>query len=62
MRLEAESFDALADGADLLLRGVGLHDDKHSGSPEFAGSYFETLRRTRQWKEQDSLADGWARG
>jgi len=27
MRFEAEAFDALADGADLLLGGMGLHDD-----------------------------------
>ena len=27
MGFEAEAFDALADGADLLLGGMGLHDD-----------------------------------
>ena len=27
MGFEAEAFDALADGANLLLGGVGLHDD-----------------------------------
>ena len=27
MGFEAEAFDACADGADLLLGGVGLHDD-----------------------------------
>src|SRR2546427_9809383 len=29
MRLEAEAFDALADFADLLFGGVGLHYDEH---------------------------------
>jgi hypothetical protein len=27
---EAEAFNATADGADLLLGGMGLHDDQHS--------------------------------
>ena len=27
--LETEGFDALADGADLLFGGIGLHDDEH---------------------------------
>ena len=30
--LEAEAFDALANGADLLLGGVGLHYDQHSAA------------------------------
>jgi hypothetical protein len=29
MGFEAEAFDAQADGADLLLGGMGLHDDQH---------------------------------
>jgi hypothetical protein len=29
MRLEAETFDALADGANLVLGGVRLHDYEH---------------------------------
>jgi len=29
MGLQTEAFDTLADGADLLLGSVGLHDDQH---------------------------------
>jgi hypothetical protein len=31
MGLQAKGFDAFADGANLLLGGIGLHDDKHEG-------------------------------
>jgi hypothetical protein len=31
VRLEAEGFDAVADGADLLFRRTGLHDYEHWG-------------------------------
>ena len=34
MRLEAQRFDALADGAHLLLGSMRLHYNKHSRSPE----------------------------
>jgi hypothetical protein len=30
---EAEGFDAVADGADLCVGCVGLHDDEHWGNP-----------------------------
>ena len=30
---EAEGFDAVADGADLCIGGVGLHDDEHRRNP-----------------------------
>src|SRR5712691_4415281 len=33
MGLQAEALDALADFANLLLGGVGLHDDEHGGLP-----------------------------
>ena len=29
MGFEAERFDAVADGADLFVGGVGLHDNEH---------------------------------
>jgi hypothetical protein len=33
MGFEAEGFDAIADGADLFLGGMGLHDDEHWRDP-----------------------------
>jgi len=34
MRFEAEAFNALANGADLVLGGMRLHDDKHERIPQ----------------------------
>ena len=37
MGFEAKAFDALADNANLLLGGMGLHDDKHGRPPNSRG-------------------------
>jgi hypothetical protein len=34
MSFKAKGFDAVADGADLLFSGVGLHDNQHGASVE----------------------------
>jgi hypothetical protein len=31
----SERFDFLANGADLVFRGLRLHDDKHMGAPGY---------------------------
>src|SRR5260370_13599255 len=46
MRFEAQALDALADGADLFLGCVGLHDDKHGWFPR-RGAWTLSLRHAR---------------
>ena len=47
MSFEAERFDAVADGADLFVGGVGLHDNEHVESVRERGGLATEPRRAR---------------